>query len=544
VQADLPEVWLLYVVRRLLLNVKPLLLLSIPLLLSADALEDGKRWWTHVQFLADDKLEGRNTGSEGHRKAAQYVAEQFERAGLRPAGKTYLQSVPFQVQKIDETKCSVEVLRANHAPETWKLGDDVILSARGDFAKALEVEAVFVGHGLVIPELGINDLAGLDLKGKAVVILAGGPSTVPSALKSHYSSGEERAKAFTAAGVVGTITIQNPKSMDVPWTRQAANRLQATMRLADPSMNEAGGLKLGMSINPAQVDRFLAGSGHTYKELLELADNDKPLPKFALPLKVRVHAGAQESALESQNVAAMMEGSDPVLKNEFVVLSAHIDHLGVSESGGADRIFNGAMDNASGIAWLLETARRVKESGMKPKRSLLFVAVTGEEKGLQGSKYFAAHPIVGGRLVADINMDMVLPLFPLKYLEVQGLGESTLGNDIRDICQKRGIEVQFDKDPNANRFIRSDQYSFIKKGIPSLAFKFGWVKGSAEEKIYRDWYKERYHAVTDDLSQPVDLEGAGTFTSILFELLGRVANSPERPHWNQDSFFKRFAAAQ
>ena len=537
--------WLLYVLRRLLLNVKTKLpLLAIPILisvLSAGALDDGKRWWTHVQFLADDKLEGRNTGSEGHRKAAQYVAEQFERSGLKPAGKTYLQAVPFQGQRIDESKCSVEVLRPNHSPEMLKLGDDVILSTRGDYAKSLEVDAVFVGHGLVIPELNINDLAGLDLKGKAVVILAGGPSTIPSALKSHYSSGEERTKALTAAGAIGSITIQNPKSMDVPWARQAANRLQATMRLADASLNEGGGLKLGMSINPAQADRFLEGTGHTFKELLNLADNDKPLPKFPLPLKFRVRAAATQWQLESQNVAAVLEGSDPALKNEFIVLSAHIDHLGISESGGADRIFNGAMDNASGIAWLLETARRVKESGMKPKRSLLFVAVTGEEKGLQGSKYFASHQIVNGKLVADINMDMVLPLFPLKYLEVQGLGESTLGDDIREVCKKHGIEVQFDKEPNANRFIRSDQYSFIKKGVPSLAFKFGWVKGSPEEKIFRDWYRDRYHAVSDDLSQPVDLEGAGTFTSILFELLTRVADSPERPHWNQDSFFKRFA---
>jgi hypothetical protein len=537
--------WLLYVLCRLLLNVKPKLpLLAIPLLLSvlsAAALDDGKRWWTHVQFLADDKLEGRNTGSEGHRKAAQYVAEQFERAGLRPAGKTYLQAVPFQVQRIEEAKCSVEVLRPSQAPEMLKLGDDVILSTRGDYAKSLEVDAVFVGHGLVIPELKINDLAGLDLKGKAVVILAGGPSTIPSALKSHYSSGEERSKALAAAGAIGSITIQNPKSMDVPWARQGANRLQATMRLADASLAEGGGLKLGMSINPAQADRYLEGTGHTFKELLNLADNDKPLPKFPLPLKFRVRAAAKQWSVESQNVAAILEGSDPALKNEFIVLSAHIDHLGISESGGADRIFNGAMDNASGIAWLLETARRVKESGMKPKRSLLFVAVTGEEKGLQGSKYFASHQIVNGKLVADINMDMVLPLFPLKYLEVQGLGESTLGDDIRAVCKKHDIEVQFDKEPNANRFIRSDQYSFIKKGVPSLAFKFGWVKGSPEEKIFRDWYRDRYHAVSDDLSQPVDLEGAGTFTSILFELLTRVADSPERPHWNQDSFFKRFA---
>jgi hypothetical protein len=524
--------------------VKPnLLILAIPFLLSASSLDDGKRWWTHVQFLADDKLEGRDTGSKGHLKAARYIAEQFERAGLRPAGKSYLQPVPFQVQQIDEAKCSVEAIRPNQPPEPLKLGDDVLLATRGDFARSIEVEAVFVGHGLVIPELKINDLAGLDLNGKAVVILSGGSSTIPGPLKSHYSSGEERTKALLAAGVVGTITIQNPKFMDVPWPRIAANRLQPSMRLADPSSIGAPSLKLAMSINPDRADHFLVGTGHTFKELLDLAGNDQPLPKFPLPMKFKVTAAAKESKVESQNVVAVLGGSDPVLKNEYVVLSAHLDHLGISQSGGADRIFNGAMDNASGVAWLLETARRVSQSEITPKRSLLFVAVTGEEKGELGSKYFAAHPLVNGKLVADINMDMVLPLFPLKYLEVQGLGESSLGDDIRAVSKAHNVEVQFDKEPDRNRFIRSDQYSFIKKGVPALAFKFGWVKGSPEEKIYKDWYRERYHAVSDDLSQPVDLEGAGLFTSILYDLLVRVADAPEPPHWNEDSFFKRFAAA-
>jgi Zn-dependent M28 family amino/carboxypeptidase len=179
---------------------------------------------------------------------------------------------------------------------------------------------------------------------------------------------------------------------------------------------------------------------------------------------------------------------------------------------------------------------------MKPKRSLIFVAVTGEEKGLQGSKFFAGNPSVkNAKMVANINMDMVLPLFPLKYLEVQGLGESTLGEDIRAVCAQHKVEVQFDKEPDRNRFIRSDQYSFVKQGVPALAFKFGWVPGTPEEKIYKDWYRDRYHGLSDDLNQPVDLPGAGQFTQILFDLLSRVANAEQRPQWNADSFFKRFA---
>ncbi len=508
----------------------------------ADDLAEGKRWWKHVEFLADDKLEGRNTGSAGHKKAADYVAQEFERAGLKAAGvKGYIQPVPFTVRQLDEANSRVEIVVGSGDPEPLKFGEEVILSTRSALADAVEAEAVFVGYGLTVPDLQYDDLKGLDLKGKLVVFLTGSPKTMPGNLKSHFSA--ERAKFLKAAGVIGTIDLQNPKAMDIPWARQAASRLQPSMSLTDPKFDENAGMKAGIRYNPEKAERLFAGTGHTFAEILKLADEDKPLPKFPLGKRFRVKGATKNSGVESQNVIAVLEGSDPKLKGEYVVLSAHVDHLGVAQQAGeGDRIFNGAMDNASGIAWLLETARRLQESGMKPRRSLIFVALTGEEKGLQGSKFFAANPTVkNAKLVADINMDMVLPLFPLKFLEVQGLGESTLGADIRAVCEKQSIAVQFDKEPDRNRFIRSDQYSFIKKGIPSLAFKFGWLPGSPEEKIYRDWYRDRYHGLSDDLSQPVDLAGAGKFTQVLFDLLSRVANADQRPQWNGDSFFKRFA---
>ena len=169
--------------------------------------------------------------------------------------------------------------------------------------------------------------------------------------------------------------------------------------------------------------------------------------------------------------------------------------------------------------------------------------MTAEEKGLLGSKYFAAHPTVNVKnIVADINLDMFLPLHPLRYLEVQGLNESTLGDDIRAVAQSAGVEVQSDKEPDRNLFIRSDQYSFIRQGIPALAFKFGYEKGSPEEKLHKDWLRARYHAPEDDAYQPVDLEGAARFNHIILELAKRVANQPERPQWKKDSFFQRFAS--
>jgi Zn-dependent M28 family amino/carboxypeptidase len=343
--------------------------------------------------------------------------------------------------------------------------------------------------------------------------------------------------------VIGAISIPNPRSMEVPWARYKGNRLQARMWLADPALSTAG-LGFTATWNPARADQLFEGSGHTIAEILTAADHDRPLPHFPLTVKVRAHVSTSTEKVQSRNVVGLQPGSDPQLKNEYVVVSAHLDHLGVGEPVNGDAIFNGAMDDASGIASLIEIARSLQAGNVKTRRSVVFLAVTGEEKGELGSGYFAKRSTVPGRIVADINMDMFLPLFPLHHLEVQGLNESTLGDDIRAVASAAHIDVQADKEPNANRFIRSDQYSFIKKGVPALAFKFGWIPGSPEEKIFKDWYRTRYHGVADDATQPVDLAAAAQFNAILTALLEKVANAPQAPEWLPDSFFRRFAAAQ
>jgi Zn-dependent M28 family amino/carboxypeptidase len=200
------------------------------------------------------------------------------------------------------------------------------------------------------------------------------------------------------------------------------------------------------------------------------------------------------------------------------------------------------MDDASGVASVIEIARHLKASGAATKRSIIFMTVTAEEKGELGSKYFAAHPTVPfDKIVADINLDMFLPLYPLKVIEVQGLTESSLGETVRAAAKAEGVEVQTDREPEQNRFIRSDQYSFIRRGIPSLAFKFGYEAGSPDEKTRRDWVRDVYHKPNDDLTQPVDVDAAARFDRVIMGLLQRVANDPSRPTWNADSFFKRFA---
>jgi hypothetical protein len=515
------------------------------LLAGADLVKEGNQWWSRVQVIADDKMEGRNTGSEGYMRAARYVASEMERAGLKPAGTNgYFQPIRFTVSQIDEANSSLAVVNGNvtgNQVTPIELGPDAALSVRRGLAPKFEGDAVFCGYCLVIPEYNIDDLAGLDVKGKVIVYIGGGPSGVPTELRAHYSSGNERNKAFVKAGVVGAVTIANPKSMDIPWERSTLSRLNATMTVADPSGETQSKIVFGARINPAKADKIFAASGHTFAEILALADSGKDLPHFPLNIKFRATETLKQSEVESPNVIGMLPGTDPKLKDEYVVFSAHLDHLGIGGAVNGDSIYNGAMDDGSGIASILQIAQMIKDQKIKLKRSLLFVAVCGEEKGELGSKFYAVNPTVpASNIVADLNLDMYLPLFPLKVLEVQGVNESTLGEDIRAAAKKLGVGVQSDKEPDRNLFIRSDQYSFVQEGVPALAFKFGYDFGTPEEKISKDWLRDRYHAPSDDLNQPVDKEGAALFNRILLDTGVRVANAPEHPRWLPSSFFKRF----
>jgi Zn-dependent M28 family amino/carboxypeptidase len=361
---------------------------------------------------------------------------------------------------------------------------------------------------------------------------------MPGPLRSHYQSTGERAKVWQRAGAVGTVSLAGPRESDLPWSRISAARLHPAMSLED----EEAPNRLTITANPARAEKFLAGSGHTLEELLAIAKAGRRLPTFPIPAVLEANVQVEHSALESQNVAAIYPGTDPRLSSEFVVLSAHLDHLGRGKAVKGDEIYNGAMDDASGIATLLDTAAALHEAGAKLKRSVLFVAVTGEEKGLLGSHYFAAHPTIKAEnIVADLNVDMFLPLFPLRILTAIGAQESDLGDRLRSVAAPLGVAVENDPEPQRNRFIRSDQYSFIQQGIPSLALKLGYKKGSPEEAIAKRWLAERYHAPSDDVNQPVDLKAAAGFNRIVLRLTESIANQTERPRWKESSFFRRFA---
>lgn len=503
----------------------------------------GKAWWKHVEYLASDQLEGRNVGSAGYDKAAEYVASQFAAAGLQPAGTDkFFQPVAFVETSLNAGQSNLSLLDGSKT-KAVPIPAEAQLGYSAHSAHQITAPIVFAGYGLVIPEAHYDDLKGLPVKGAVIAFLAGGPDSIDGNIRSHYSSLEERWKLLRAAGAVGTIVIQNPKNMEIPWARQASSWGRPRMALADESLSPTKGLLFSASWNPDKADDLLQGTGHSFQEIVTAANSKKPLPHFALKTKIKAEVTTSNKPVASKNVAALRPGSDAKLKNEVIVISAHLDHLGVGKPVDGDSIYNGAMDDASGVASVLEIAKSLGRKRIALARSILFLAVTGEEKGELGSEYFAGHPTVKGPMVADINMDMFLPLFPLKWLEVQGLNESTLGDDIREVAQEAGVKVQADKEPDRNRFIRSDQYSFIKKGVPALAFKFGFIPGGAEDEAFKVWYRDRYHGVKDDLSQPVDKAAAAQFDAILEKLAMRVANTRQAPAWKANSFFKRFVTA-
>jgi len=516
----------------------------------------GQAWWAQIKALADDSMEGRLTGSEGYLRAAKYVVSQFDSMGLQPAGANgYYQPVKFDVTRVLAGKSSMTLL-VGGGREPLVLGHDAIIGSRGTQPKSITAPLVFIGYGLHLPEAKYDDFDSPEmpfssLKGKIVVVVNGGPADLPGALKS-FARTSPFAKALADAGAVGSIAIPTPKSMDFPWDRVAANASQPGMRLAadpkdaavaarHPALADQHATMFSASFNPAEAEKLFAGTGHTFAEILALADAQKPLPRFDLKKSLTATVTAENSTVESPNIVAKLEGSDPRLKSEYVLLSAHLDHLGVGAPTNGRTVFAGAMDDASGVASVLEIAKSFTRNRERPKRSMLFVIFTGEEKGLLGSRYFAGRPTVPeANIVADLNLDMFMPLFPLKKLHVQGLVESTLAVDARAVGAEHHIEIAVDPEPDRNSFIRTDQYSFVQAGVPALAMKFGWTADSPEYKAWRQWLAHRYHSVEDNLSQPVDTAAAAQFNSFLGDLARRVANSPTRPHYVESSFFHRF----
>ncbi len=505
--------------------------------------ERAKAWWATVTTLSADGMEGREAGSDGHRRASDLVARRFATLGLEPAGEngTFFQAVRLEERRFTPG-ASTAVLAANGAEAPLSVPGDIIFRVSGGPPPArVDAPLVFIGYGMHLPEAGHDDFAGLDLRGKVAVVINGqGPANLSGALKSHARA--DRARQLLAAGAVGVITVNPVGGDEQPWAATMRLATAAGMYPADPAIRSLNAPFMTAVLNPAAAAQIFAGSGRDFAALSADARAGRPIPGFALPSRFDANLVTTARPVETRNVVARLRGSDPRLRREHVVLSAHLDGLGTGTPVNGDTIYNGALDNAAGVAALLDVAGKYRAERARPRRSILFVALTGEEKGLLGSRWYARSPTVPRRsIVADLNYDMALPLFPLRSITTLGFEESSLGADARAVGAQMGLPIAPDPFPERNSFIRSDQYSFIEEGIPSLAFKFGFAAGTPEAATEAAWRRDIYHSPQDDPSQRIWADDEIRLHDFIAALALRVANAGARPRWNADSFFRRFA---
>jgi hypothetical protein len=490
----------------------------------------------HIEFLADDSLEGRETGTRGHAIAANYVASRFLALGLSPASKDgWFQQVPFTGGLLDEAKSGFSI-----SGQSFANRKDVLFGpARKDGTDSQQGDVVFVGYGIDDPKAGQNDYAGLNVKGKVVAVLSGFPKGMRSDIGAHY--GRSKAKMAEARGAIGVITIRTlERERTRPWTREIEGPVHPTLNWAQSdgsSFTETPAIRFGVTLHDKAATALFAGAPKKLEAVLAEADKVGGRPKgFALKPMVKLDRTTTMSRITSPNVIGMLPGSDPKLAGEYVLLMGHLDHNGIDPSKEGDKIFNGAMDNASGIAAMLEAARALAASPTRPRRSILFAAVTAEERGLLGSDYLARHPIIGnGKVVGVVNLDMPILLYDFQDVIAFGAEHSTMGPAVARAAQKMGLSLSPDPLPSEGLFTRSDHYSFVKQGVPSLFLITGFKNGG--DKIFADFLKTHYHKVSDQPSLPFNWGAAAKFARVNTLIAAEIANADDEPKWYQGSFF-------
>jgi len=503
----------------------------------------GEQIWSFVKEIASDAYEGRGAGTAGYDRAAAVVAKEMARIGLKPAGtQGYYQPVAFLSQRFVAEKSSAALVGPNGSTPL-KVPADIYFRGAHTMPQGIEAPLVFAGYGLSMAGTGHDDFANIDVRGKIVVVISGGPADVSGARKSNARS--ERARILAEKGALGMIALTTPKQIEIPWERQVGLASRASLVLKDRTARDVGRPFLSATLNPAAAEAFFAGSPYSFAQLAALADASKPVPVFDLAPRLAATVATEQAEVTSANLVGILPGSDKALAGEYVVVSAHLDGLGIGEPVDGDRIYNGALDNGIGVASVLSIARDLAKAKKPPRRSVLFLIPTAEEAGLLGARYFVAHPTVPkASMVADINFDMPLPIFPLTSVTPIGYEESTLGAAAQAVSARHGLPVVPDPLPDRNVFIRSDQYNFVRAGIPSLFMKLGFARGTPEETVEKAWRANIYHSPKDDPAQSVNTRDAAHFADYVADLVKDVANAPQRPQWHKDSYFAQFAGGK
>jgi uncharacterized membrane protein YfcA len=480
----------------------------------------------HIDFLASDLLEGREAGTRGHEIAAAYVASQFEAAGL----DTHLQQVRFLTFKLDREHSTLAI-----DGQPFEHRKDVLLSAGRTAASDVDAAVVHVGFGTA------EDYANVDVRGKIVALFGGAPPRLAPTQRALASDTYRKLRLAAQHGAIGMLVLRT-REMErrFAWARMIGQDDSTIFRALDANgapMETVPEIRATAALGDNAAAALFRNAPVPLRTLLD--DAEKSVAhSFPLAARVTLHVTTILGEATSPNVAGTVRGSDPQRASELVVLTAHLDHLGLASSG-ADRVRNGALDNGSGIAALIEIARKVAAMPRKPARSIVFVAVTAEEKGEQGSLAFAEKPGVAGTMIANVNMDMLTMLFPMQSLVALGMEHSTLGPLARDAAERAGFTLQDDPQPEEVRFIRSDQYSFVKHGVPAITYKGGFASRDPKidgEKLTRDWLRNVYHSVGDNPDQKLDYASGARWAEANYNLVVAIANAKERPRWTTRDF--------
>lgn len=495
----------------------------------------------HVTFLADDLLEGRDTGSRGYDIAASYVASQFVAMGLKPAGAdgSFYQKLTVREARLE----GAPKLALTYGGKETVLSDTAQVLVRPSLTdKAVSVDAplVFAGFGFDRPDLGFDDYKGLDAKGKIVVVLSGFPKGTPSELGAHLNS--EKAVMAMKRGAIAVITVPTTEdSVRRPWDKRVAmsdGPAKGWVGTDGKAFTRATGIRGTATLNPDAAAPLFAASGKPLARILAEANRKGGRPRgFALKARANLSFANAWKDVTSENVVAVLPGSDDKLAGEFVGMTAHLDHIGIHGKG-EDTLHNGAMDNASGVATMLEVAKAVARD--RPRRSVMFAALTGEEGGLIGSDYLARNPLVKGEVVGLVNFDMPVLTYMFSDVVAFGAENSTMGPVVAEAARKAGIKLSPDPMPEEGLFTRSDHYRFVQQGVPAVFMMTGFE--GPGEKAFRDFLKTNYHQPSDDLKLPFNWEAGALFAKVNYYTVLGLANGEERPRWYAGSFFgKEFA---
>ncbi|MDQ6815644.1 MAG: M28 family metallopeptidase [Bacteroidota bacterium] len=498
-----------------------------------------------MTFLADDLVEGRQPGTRGFSLALKYMETQFISLGLKPgANGSYIQRVPLQKGVADSTECTF-ILRSNNNDEQLTYGKDFLLSPYfASSTSSVSAPLVFVGFGISAPEFHYDDYKNIDVKGKIVVYLNNAPKTFPTSERAYFTTADAKYGEAIKRGAVGVISFNGPSNRRSSWEASVRRDKQGSYKWvnqADRAANTYDALKAISLFNSESVPKLFANAATSLQTIYTLAAEGKSL-SFPLNITANIHSKTKLETIQSSNVLGVIEGSDLTLKNEYVVYSAHLDHFGIGAPVKGDSIYNGAHDDASGNAILLEIAKAYRSLAVAPKRSVMFAVVTGEEMGLLGSDYFVNNQTIGnGKIVANLAIDMPFFFHPVLDIVPYGANHSSLGKQTEKAAKMLDLKISPDPFPEQVVFIRSDHYSFIKKGIPALFIKSGFMTVASDttdrSKSDVGWRSTIYHTPQDDMNQPFDFNAATTHVKVNFLIGYFVCNDPDKPTWNKGDFF-------